>query len=81
VTSDSGNSDRVASDRGPERPPRFERVVRWVEYMRANPPEVWGPQQNAVVDGQLESAAALGRDAETERRIRAFADDILDDEE
>jgi hypothetical protein len=42
---------------------------------------VWGPQQNAVVDGQIESAQALDRDAEEERRIRAFADSILTDED
>lgn len=61
-----------------EREPRFESVVRWVEYMRKHPPEVWGPQQNAVVNGQLESADLLDRTAEEERRIRAFADDVLD---
>jgi len=44
------------------------------------PPELWGPQQNAVVDGQPESAQALDQDAEEERRIRAFADSILADE-
>lgn len=79
--SDSPNSERVDADRTPERQPRFESVLRWVQYMRDNPPEVWGPQQNAVVDGQIESAQTLDRDAEDERRIRAFADSILADED
>ncbi len=65
----------------PSREPRFEAVVRWAEYIQENPPEVWGPQQNAVVDGQIDSAAAVGRTPEEIERIRAFADDVLDDEE
>ena len=42
---------------------------------------MWGPQQNAVVDGQIDSAAAVGRTPEEIERIQAFADDVLDDEE
>jgi hypothetical protein len=42
---------------------------------------VWGPQQNAVVDGQLESVQAIDQDAETEQRIRAFADRVLAEED
>ncbi|WP_058366831.1 hypothetical protein [Haloparvum sedimenti] len=79
--SDSRDSDGSASAPLPDRNPRYESVVRWVAYMREQPPEVWGPQQNAVVNGQLESAALLDRTAEEERRIRAFADEVLDGEE
>lgn len=59
---------------GPERPPRYEQVFRWVEYINNNPPEVWGPQQNAVVNGQIESARAVDVTAEDRERIRSFAD-------
>ena len=52
---------------------RLEAVRRWVEYIRDHPPEVWGPQQNAVVDSQLESARQAGLPAEHERRVRAAA--------
>jgi len=65
----------------PSREPRFEAVVRWVEYIQDNPPEVWGPQQNAVVNSQIESAAAVGRTPEDIEWIRAFADDVLDEDE
>ena len=65
----------------PSREPRFEAVVRWAEYIQDNPPEVWGPQQNAVVDGQIDSAAAVERTPEEIERIQAFADDVLADEE
>lgn len=76
--SNSGTPDRFENDRDPDRPPRYGRVRRWVAYIRDNPPDIWGPQQNAVVDGQLESAQAIDRDATDEQRIRAFADQVLD---
>lgn len=59
------------------REPRFDAVVRWVEYIQNNPPEVWGPQQNAVVNGQLDSAATVDRTAEEIRAIQEFADRVL----
>jgi hypothetical protein len=45
--------------------------------MEAHPPEVWGPQQNAVVNGQLESAQAVDVSAAERERIREFADEVL----
>jgi len=62
------------TDDGPKRPPRYEQVFRWAEYINNDPPEVWGPQQNAVVNGQIESARAVDVSAEDRERIRAFAD-------
>ena len=61
------------ADDDPERPPRYEQVIRWVMYIKEQPPEVWGPQQNAVVNGQIESARAVDVSAEDRQRIRAFA--------
>ena len=61
----------------PERPPRYEQVIRWAEYVKEQPPEVWGPQQNAVVNGQIESAQAVDVSAEEKKRIREFADEPL----
>ena len=63
----------VGSDDGPERPPRYEQVIRWAEYIKEQPPEVWGPQQNAVVNGQIESARAVDVSAEEKQAIREFA--------
>jgi len=62
------------ADDAPDRPPRYEQVFRWAEYINNNPPEVWGRQQNAVVNGQIESARAVEVNAEDRARIRAFAD-------
>lgn len=74
-------NDSPTSERGPDRAdddpphsPRFEQVVRWAEYVSDTPAAVWGPQQNAVVDGQIESARAVDVSAVERRRIRGFAD-------
>jgi hypothetical protein len=63
----------VGADDGPERPPRYEQVIRWAEYIKEQSPEVWGPQQNAVVNGQIESAQTVDVSPEEKRRIRKFA--------
>ncbi|EMA71430.1 hypothetical protein [Halorubrum distributum] len=67
----------AGSDDDPERPPRYEQAIRWAEYIKAHPPEVWGPQQNAVVNGQIESAQAVDVSVEEKQAIREFADETL----
>ena len=68
------------TDDGPERPPRYEQVIRWAEYIKEQPPEVWGPQQNAVVNGRIERAQAVDVSAEEKQAIREFSDDVLETE-
>lgn len=78
--SKTGMNDSDPSDADPTatgdsvRAPRYEQVVRWAEYIRDTPVAVWGPQQNAVVNGQVDSARAVDVSAEERERIRAFAD-------
>jgi hypothetical protein len=67
----------AGSDDDPERSPRYEQVIRWAEYIKAQPPEVWGPQQNAIVNGQIESAQAVDVSVEEKQAIREFADEML----
>lgn len=55
---------------------RLEGVERWAEYIRDHPPEVWGPQQNAVVNAQIESARESGVSAKHRRRVRDIAADL-----
>ncbi|WP_435095783.1 hypothetical protein [Halorubrum sp. N11] len=76
-TPEAGSAE---ADDDPERPPRYEQVIRWAEYIKEHPPEVWGPQQNAVVNGQIESAQAVDVNAEDRQRIREFAQAELDEE-
>jgi len=69
---DSGQSDRLDEKQRRNRRDRLERVRRWAEYVRDEPPEVWGPQQNAVVDAQLQSAREADLSAEHLEKIRGF---------
>ena len=69
--------DSAEADDGPERPPRYEQVIRWAEYIKEQPPEVWGPQQNAVVNGQIESAQAVDVSVDDKKRIQEFAQETL----
>lgn len=50
----------------------------WVAvYVDRQPPAVWGPQQNAVVNGQLESAQAVGVSVAERARVWGVADKVL----
>jgi hypothetical protein len=76
---DSPNFEALDAKHGRNRQERLTTVVRWAEYVRDQPPEVWGPQQNAVVDSQLESAQATGLRAEHLRRVEGFVEEAGDD--
>jgi hypothetical protein len=65
--------DALAAKHERNRTERLDAVLRWVEYVREQPPEVWGSQQNRLVNAQLESARETGLSVEHERRVRAFA--------
>jgi hypothetical protein len=69
----------LAEKHAQNRQARLEGIKRWVEYMQANPPEVWGPQQNELVDTQLQSARETDLTPEHERRISAFAERMTDE--
>lgn len=75
---DSNRSDRLDAKHEQNDRERLEGIRRWVEYIREQPPDVWGPQQNRLVDEQLKSARETGLSAEHERRVRAFAEEALD---
>ncbi|WP_254533343.1 hypothetical protein [Natrinema gelatinilyticum] len=48
--------------------------------MKEQPPEVWGLQQDAVVDSQLESAQQTGLSTDHERRVQDIAQQSADEE-
>jgi hypothetical protein len=77
--SDSNARDRLEAKHERIREQRIERIRRWVEYIDSEPPEVWGPQQNAVVDGQLDAAQALQTTASHRRHVRDVAEEIVDE--
>lgn len=75
-TNDSGTPDSPDVEGGRDRDRRIAAVKRWVAYIREQPPETWGAQQNRLVNEQLESARESGLDAEHRQRVeRAGRDD------
>lgn len=74
---DSSARDQICEPRERDREQRVEAIKRWVEFIDAQPPETWGPQQNAVVDGQLEAAAALETTANQRKHVMDVAADIV----
>ncbi len=57
---------------------RLEAIRRWAEYITSEPASVWGPQQNAIVNGQLEAAQAAACDAEHRQRVAERTDAMLE---
>lgn len=68
--SDSDERDALARKHERMDQQRLDAIDRWIAYIRENPPEVWGEQQNALVNAQLESARHAELDAAYLRRIR-----------
>ena len=68
--SDSDELDALEAKHERNREQRIEAVKHWAEYIKEHPPEVWGPQQNKVVNSQLQAARESGLDAEHYRRVR-----------
>jgi len=83
--SDSPERDGLEAEHERNRERRIEAVKRWVAYIESEPPETWGPQQNAVVDGQLDAAGAVELSASHRQHVRDVAAEIIgvrgDDEE
>lgn len=74
---DSNARDSLEAKHDRNRELRIESIKRWVEYIESEPPETWGPQQNAVVDGQLEAAQSVQTSAAHQQRVAEIADDVL----
>lgn len=75
--SDSNVREHLDARHDRDREQRIEAIKRWVAYIESEPPETWGPQQNAVVDGQLDSARSAGTSAAHQRRVREVAKERL----
>lgn len=77
--SDSNVPDYLDEKHEQNRQERIEAVKRWVEYIKSEPPEKWGPQQNAVINDQLEAAQSVQTSAAHQQQIKDVAKDIADE--
>ncbi|EMA18673.1 hypothetical protein [Haloarcula argentinensis] len=76
--SDSSIPDKLDAKHDRNRQQRIEGIKRWVEYIKSEPPEKWGPQQNAVVNDQLEAAQSVGTSAAHQQQVKDLAADIIE---
>lgn len=63
---DSDQLEELRAKHARNREQRLEAVKAWAQYVSEQPVEVWAPQQNRIIDSQLESA----RHADFEPRLR-----------
>ncbi len=73
------NSDELAEKHARNREQRIQQVLRWAEYVRTHPDEVWGEQVNRLVNSQLEAARHHEHDRPDPDELRASP--LLDGEE
>ena len=74
---DSTAPEHLDAKQERNREQRIEGIKRWVEYIKSEPPEKWGPQQNAVVNDQLDSAQSVQTSASHQQHIKDVASAIL----
>lgn len=72
---DSDLRDRLDEKHERNRELRLEAIRQWVEFIEEHPPEVWGPQQNKLIESQLQSARETGLDAEHYRCVERAGND------
>jgi hypothetical protein len=75
---DSNARERLDAKHERNREQRIEGIKRWVEYIESEPPETWGPQQNAIVDDQLDAARSVRTSSSHRQRVRDVAAEILE---
>ena len=74
---DSNAPEHLDAKHERNREQRIESIKRWVEYIKSEPPEKWGPQQNAVVNDQLDSVQSVQTSAFHQKHIKDVASAIL----
>lgn len=65
----SQTRDTLDEKRDRNRQQRLTAIKRWVEYIETHDPDVWGEQQNKLIDSQLESARESDIDVEHRQRV------------
>lgn len=75
---ESNSNDRLDAKHECNRERRIESIKRWVEYIKAEPPETWGPQQNAIIDAQLDAAQSVETSAAHKQHVKDVAAEIRD---
>ncbi len=76
--SDSNTRKHLEAKHERNREQRIEAIKRWVEYIKSEPPEAWGPQQNAVVNDQLDAAQSVQTSTAHQQHVKDLTAEILE---
>jgi len=76
--SDSNARKHLDAKHERNREQRIEGIKRWVEYIKSESPETWGPQQNAVVNDQLDAAQRVQTSTSRQQHVKDVAAEILE---
>lgn len=74
------SSDPLAEKHERNRQQRIAEIERWVEYIRTNPPDVWGEQLNTLIESQIEAARESGVSAAQRERVRKAGEELSERE-
>lgn len=77
--SDSNMHERLDTKHERNREQRIEGIKHWVDYIESEPPETWGPQQNAIVNEQLDAAQSVQTSAAHQQHVTDVAAMIIDE--
>ncbi|AKH96542.1 hypothetical protein [Halanaeroarchaeum sulfurireducens] len=75
---DSNAREHLETKHERNREQRIEGIKRWVEYIESESPETWGPQQNAVVNDQLDAAQSVQTSASHQQYVKDVAAEIME---
>jgi hypothetical protein len=74
--SDPNAPDNLDAKHEQNRQQRIKAVKQWVEYIKSEPAEKWGAQQNTIVNDQLEAAQSVQTSAAHQQHVKAVAEEI-----
>jgi hypothetical protein len=76
--SDSNAREHLDAKEERNREQRIEGIKRWVDYIESESPETWGPQQNAIVNDQIDVAQSAQTPASHKQYVKDVAAEIMD---
>ncbi|MEY7851959.1 hypothetical protein AB7C87_22465 [Natrarchaeobius sp. A-rgal3] len=75
---DSNAREELDAKHERNREQRIAGIKRWVEYIKSESPETWGPQQNVVVNDQLDATQSVQPSASHQQHVKDVAAEILE---
>lgn len=75
---DSNARKHLEAKKERNREQRIEGIKRWVDYIESESADTWGPQQNAVVNDQIDAAQSVQTPASHKQYVKDVAAEIME---